>query len=84
MSVEQTNVKREGYFDSEPLAEAIADRAGTYDAALSVFKAAVGMLKDKQAECERLRKALRDIENVECGIDRAREIAADALVGGQS
>lgn len=40
---------RDEYFENEPLAEAIAERAGTYDAARVVFEAAVEMLKEAQA-----------------------------------
>lgn len=61
----------EHYFESEPLAEAIAEKAGTYDAPLVIFEAAVEMLKARDAEISRLLTAVADLEEGNC-ILRAR------------
>ena len=44
--------RRDDYFESEPLAEQIAERAGTYDAPQVIFEAAVEMLKERDKTIE--------------------------------
>ena len=49
------------YFEANPVAVEIAERAGTYDAARTIFDEASTMVIELRAEVERLKGALRRI-----------------------